>query len=93
MSDYYRQCRERHYIPLGPRGTREALQERSRVGCRQGEHGPMVDPVAVEGVLDFKGWSLGSARLEMLCQAPGAVEHIRRCDLSGNRIQACRTAL
>ena len=74
MSDYYRQCRERHYIPLGPRGTRE------------GEHGPMVDLVAVDGALSFAGWSLGSARLEMLCQA-AAVEQCKRCDLSGNRIE------
>eukprot|EP00434_Breviolum_minutum_P039159 symbB.v1.2.034763.t1/scaffold4498.1/size38904/4 len=76
VSDYYRRCRQRHYIPLGPRGTRE---DHAR---------PMVDPVAVKpGVLHFGGWSLGSERLEMLCQAPGAVEHCRRCDLSSNRIE------
>lgn len=74
MSDYYRRCRQRHYIPLGPRGTRED------------DVRPTVDPVK-PGMLHFGGWSLGSARLEMLCQAPGAVEHCKRCDLSSNRIE------
>ncbi|CAE7811038.1 Cemip, partial [Symbiodinium sp. CCMP2456] len=61
VSDYYRRCRERHYIPLGPRGStpRQA----------KGHAHAVVDPVAVEpGVLDFGGWSLGSDRLDMLCQ-------------------------
>ncbi|CAJ1374715.1 unnamed protein product, partial [Effrenium voratum] len=79
VSDYYRRCRERHYIPLGPRGT-----PRDRKGRSQ----PVMDPVTVEpGVMNFGGWSLGSERLEMLCQAPGAVEHCTRCDLSANRIE------
>ncbi|CAK9014501.1 unnamed protein product, partial [Durusdinium trenchii] len=78
ISDYYQRCRRRHCIPLGPRGTKGNSQE-SR---------PSVDPVAVKpGVMHFGGWSLGSERLEMLCQAPGAVEHCRRCDLSKNRIE------
>jgi len=80
VSDYYRRCRERHYIPLGPRGStpRQA----------KGHAHPVVDPVAVEpGVLDFGGWSLGSDRLDMLCQAPGALDHCTRCNLSENRIE------
>ncbi|CAE7308439.1 LRRC74A [Symbiodinium natans] len=80
VSDYYRRCRERHYIPLGPRGSTPRKAK--------GHAHPVVDPVAVEpGVLDFGGWSLGSDRLDMLCQAPGALDQCTRCNLSENRIE------
>eukprot|EP00931_Biecheleriopsis_adriatica_P024909 TRINITY_DN15410_c0_g1_i1.p1 TRINITY_DN15410_c0_g1~~TRINITY_DN15410_c0_g1_i1.p1 ORF type:complete len:1627 (+),score=358.10 TRINITY_DN15410_c0_g1_i1:92-4972(+) len=80
VSDYSRRCRERYYIPLGPRGStpREA----------KGHEQPVVDPVSVEpGVLNYGGWSLGSDRLDMLCQANGSMAECKRCDLSGNRIE------
>jgi len=80
ISDYARLCRERHYRPLGPRGT--TPREAKGIGGK-----PMVDPVAVvPGVLQYAGWSLGSDRLEMLCQANGGMAECKSCDLSGNRI-------
>eukprot|EP00930_Biecheleria_cincta_P010817 TRINITY_DN11314_c0_g1_i2.p1 TRINITY_DN11314_c0_g1~~TRINITY_DN11314_c0_g1_i2.p1 ORF type:complete len:1565 (-),score=321.87 TRINITY_DN11314_c0_g1_i2:519-5213(-) len=81
VSDYARRCRERHYIPLGPRGN--TPRESKGTG---GKH--MVDPVAVvPGVLQYAGWSLGCDRLEMLCQANGGMTECTSCDLSGNRIE------
>lgn len=80
VSDYARRCRERCYNPLGPRGT----TPRGTKGTRQ----QMIDPVAVvPGVLQYAGWSLGSDRLEMLCQANGGMTECKSCNLSDNRIE------
>lgn len=79
VSDYARRCRERYCVPLGPRGA----TPRETKGTRQ-----MIDPVAiVPGVLQYAGWSLGSDRLEMLCQANGGMTECKSCNLSSNRIE------